>query len=175
MIGHASMECGASYISWWPDLTEYRSPGGDSRPVSGNANTWLIDISDPVRGEGCYPHFTSSPIKGLDEANVGDWWNDFRTRLSSRWFMNKTNCSWAVLTGLMVGGAGQDWVFKNFFERLSDPPSPVDCKTAADILTGKTEGALNFIKRYTLAQVVNPLANAVAYRTAILGYLKEGS
>ncbi len=166
MVGHAAMHAGATYISWWPNLDLY-AQYGNSQPVPGQANTWDTDVNDAVRGEGRAPEYRSPPLGGLDEAAIAGWWDTFRTQNSSRWTMDSTNCAWVVLAALEKGGADSDWIFANFIKRLYYPPSPVDCRTAAELIAGRKDGALNTISRYVQGQILNPLANATTYVQAI--------
>jgi hypothetical protein len=174
MIGHASMHADSTYISWWPNSEAYRRYG-NSKPIPGVANTFVTDLQDKALGEGKKPDYTSAPISGLDTKAIREWWMKFKIQKSSTWSMDNQNCSWVVMIALKVGGADRDWVFSQFFSRLSYPVSPIDCRTAAELLSGRSEGAINTIARYARAKIVNPLSNFGVYGQSVAGHIAKSS
>jgi len=128
--GHAAMQCGAHYISWWPE-DRGRVPSGMSR-----AAVQLLGARTPTALRSVY---AASPIRnrtladdeldegnrqlgvrrradrsilidGLDESAIRDWWRGFGLdggRLPGplpAWHTTKRNCSTVVAQALQVGG-----------------------------------------------------------------------
>jgi hypothetical protein len=117
--GHASMQVGHNYISWWP-----QHPG--QVPSKLHPNIYQSHpfrdrtFADDVEGEkGRQPDHTIR-IDGLDEEAIKDWWQSFGLSRDGvpfqgplqSWSTLDRNCSTVVATGLRIGGgdAHSDWL-----------------------------------------------------------------
>ena len=103
--GHASMQVGLNYISWWRDTTVEPPKSWSSHPIRDRR------FADDVSDEESQPNHRIS-INGLDEEAITDWWQSFGLmRKGVRYFgpllpwdALKLNCSTVVATALRIGG-----------------------------------------------------------------------
>ncbi|MGU7843781.1 hypothetical protein ACV22V_30490 [Burkholderia sp. AW33-5] len=109
--GHASMEVGSTYISWWP-RPEGTKTGLRLLPQIYAAHPWRDQrFEDDKEYEGRGPDQTVN-LNGLNERAIKDWWQSFglmRDRVAyegpmQAWQTLKMNCSTVVATGLTKGG-----------------------------------------------------------------------
>ena len=172
MIGHAAMESGGDYISWWPEEAAYAAAASEYTPMTGASHTLLEDL-DPEVGEGRAPDFRIGPIRDLDTGAIKTWWDAFRVDPASTWSLDGSNCSWVVMAALWAGGANKYWPFRRFFEAMigggatgSLPVSPYDCVTGARILVGQYDWSIPQLGQYTYRRMANGLGNAYYYGAA---------
>ncbi len=111
--GHASMQVGQTYISWWPE-----KPG--QVPSKIHTNVYASNpfrnrsYAEDVRDEGQPPDHVV-PIHGLDENAIKDWWQSFGLTRDGvlyqgplqSWDTLKRNCSNVVVIALKKGGGDQ--------------------------------------------------------------------
>jgi hypothetical protein len=107
--GHASMEVGRDYISWWPEAAgRSQSKISDdlfsAHPIMGRR------LEDDIRDEGGSPDRTII-IAGLDEARIRAWWHRIAPWAAGRqgppslaWSTLRWNCSKVVASALKEGG-----------------------------------------------------------------------
>jgi hypothetical protein len=111
--GHASMQCGDKYISWWPEPYN-RVPRTKVAPQIYDAHPFVLRrFEDDVRDEGMRPDWTIR-IDGLDEENIKGWWKSFNPQAhdmygppSAPWSTITSNCSKIVAMALDEGGGAQ--------------------------------------------------------------------
>jgi hypothetical protein len=111
--GHASMQCGDKYISWWPEPYN-RVPQTKLAPQIYDAHPFVLrKFEDDVRDEGMRPDWTIR-INGLDEEAIKGWWQGFNPQAhdmygppSAPWNTVSTNCAKIVATALDQGGGRQ--------------------------------------------------------------------
>jgi len=108
--GHASMQVGHTYISWWPE-----EPGQVSSKIHPNIYASHPfrnrTYNDDVRAERQQPDQVIH-IEGLDENAIKDWWQSFGLTRDGifyqgplqSWETLKRNCSNVVATALKKGG-----------------------------------------------------------------------
>lgn len=111
--GHASMEVGNTYISWWP-RPEGQTKTGRLRllPQIFAAHPYRDqDLGDDEGFEQRSPDHTVC-LKKLDEQAIRNWWQSFGLRRDGimyegplqAWRTLEMNCSTVVATGLTIGG-----------------------------------------------------------------------
>jgi hypothetical protein len=108
--GHASMQCGDKYISWWPEPAP-RVPRTKIAPQIYDAHPFVLRrFEDDVRDEGMRPDWTIR-IQGLDEEAIKGWWKSFNPQAhdmygppSAPWSTITSNCSKIVAMALDEGG-----------------------------------------------------------------------
>jgi hypothetical protein len=111
--GHASMQCGDKYISWWPEPYN-RVPRTKIAPQIYDAHPFVLrKFEDDVRDEGMRPDWTIR-IEGLDEEAIKGWWKGFNPQAhdmygppSAPWSTITSNCSKIVALALDAGGGQQ--------------------------------------------------------------------
>jgi hypothetical protein len=111
--GHASMQCGDKYISWWPEPTN-RVPWTKVAPQVYDAHPFIMRrFEDDARDEGIGPDWTIR-IEGLDEERIKGWWKSFNPQAhdmygppSAPWSTITSNCSKVVAMALDEGGGQQ--------------------------------------------------------------------
>ena len=111
--GHASMQCGDRYISWWPEPYN-RVPRTKVAPQIYDAHPFVLRrFEDDVRDEGMRPDWTIR-IEGLDEEAIRGWWKSFNPQAhdmygppSAPWSTITSNCSKIVAIALDEGGGRQ--------------------------------------------------------------------
>ena len=88
-VGHAAMQIGPEYISWWPatDGSRYLSTPTDDEAAEGKAADHVIDVF------------------GLDEPTMMNWWQGFKN--GNRYELISMNCSTVVGRALLAGGAAR--------------------------------------------------------------------
>ena len=110
--GHASMEVGSTYISWWPRLDGRTKTGPRLLPQIYAAHPYRDqDFGDDEHYEERGPDQTVC-LNSLDEKAIKDWWQSFGLRRDGvvfegplqAWRTLKMNCSTVVATGLTIGG-----------------------------------------------------------------------
>jgi hypothetical protein len=111
--GHASLEVGQTYISWWP-----AEPG--QVPSKLHENIYASHpfrnrtFDEDVAAEGQAPDHVIL-IDGLDEDAIKDWWQVFGLTRDGTvfegplpaWETLGQNCSTVVATALRIGGGDQ--------------------------------------------------------------------
>jgi hypothetical protein len=108
--GHASMQCGDKYISWWPEPYN-RVPRTKVAPQVYDAHPFVLRrFEDDVRDEGMRPDWTIR-IDGLDEEGIKGWWKGYNPQAhdmygppSAPWSTITSNCSKIVAMALDEGG-----------------------------------------------------------------------
>lgn len=113
--GHASMQCGDRYISWWPE------PGGRVPKLQKAPQVYdvhpFVDrtYNDDVRDEERAPDWTID-VPRLDEQKIKEWWAAFNPQAhgaygppSRPWSTLTWNCSTVVAEAITAGG-GADFV-----------------------------------------------------------------
>lgn len=119
--GHASMQVGADYISWWPDQNRQFKKAGAAVYQAGFIRGRTI--ADDIRAESSHPTVIQIPEKtaatqGLGAAAIVDWWRKFSMssggvllqgplEAGSLYHTVKKNCSTVVAIGLKTGGGNQ--------------------------------------------------------------------
>lgn len=92
-VGHAAMQAGSAYISWWPNRAD-----GWLGVYSGQAHgDWRQDKA----AEGAWPD-RLIPIPGLSDSRIQHWWE--REHHTGSWRLWRHNCSTVVAEALDVGG-----------------------------------------------------------------------
>lgn len=108
--GHAAMQVGQTYMSWWPEQPG-QVPSKVHRNIYASHPFRNRTYADDVRDEGQPPDHTIR-IDGLDENAIKDWWQSFGLTRDGvlfqgplqSWQTLKRNCSNVVATGLKKGG-----------------------------------------------------------------------
>jgi hypothetical protein len=108
--GHASMQCGDKYISWWPAPAP-RVPWNSKAPQIYDAHPFILRrFEDDVRDEEKRPDWTIR-VDGLDEERIKGWWQGYNPQAhdmygppSAPWSTVTTNCSKIVAIALDEGG-----------------------------------------------------------------------
>jgi len=111
--GHASMQCGDRYISWWPEPAP-RVTRTKVAPQIYDAHPFVLRrFEDDVRDEGMRPDWTIR-IEGLDEEGIKGWWKSFNPQAhdmygppSAPWSTITSNCSKIIAMALDEGGGRQ--------------------------------------------------------------------
>jgi hypothetical protein len=111
--GHASMQCGDKYMSWWPEPAP-RVPWTKAAPQIYDAHPFVLRrFEDDVRDEGMRPDWTIR-INGLDEERIKGWWKGYNPQAhdmygppSAPWSTITSNCSKIVAMALDEGGGQQ--------------------------------------------------------------------
>lgn len=110
--GHASMQVGCDYISWWPmavgrDRSKVHPDVYAAHPTPPRS---LAADTSPAGGEGTPPTHTIL-IRGLDETRIRNWWHRTFPWAAGRegppsipWSSLEWNCSKVVATALKEGG-----------------------------------------------------------------------
>ncbi len=107
--GHASMQVGNAYVSWWPMATGRVHSKAHSDVFAAHPRPPRFE--DDVRDEGGPPNHTIF-INGLDEMRIKLWWHRTFPWAASRlgpptipWSSLNWNCSKTVAVALKEGGA----------------------------------------------------------------------
>jgi len=117
--GHASMQVGTDYISWFPE--HFRSDVGlhvgMRQGIRWGGPSYANSMQEDLAIKGRRPDYASAPIRCLNEDKIRKWWTTIAPknntcRLSyskeenTHYDLARLNCSTIVLRGLLVGGAG---------------------------------------------------------------------
>ncbi len=146
--GHASLQCGAAYVSWWPAVPGH-APAGVSRAavrVLGRHTPQAlrsIYASVPIQrrrfehdvaDEGGQPD-QRIVLEGLDEAALTEWWRGFSLdggRLAGPprpWHTTELNCSTVVARALDAAGGER---YANWFHARNLIWTPRDVQRYAE-------------------------------------------
>lgn len=116
--GHASMQVGSTYVSWWP-AQPGQVPSKWHRQIYASVPFRGRSFAEDVRDEGQPPDHAIR-IAGLDEAAIQSWWRSFGLVQNGvalpgpllPWHMTKQNCSTVAARALRIGGGDEyaKWV-----------------------------------------------------------------
>lgn len=146
--GHAALQCGSAYVSWWPAIPG-QVPSGVSRTavslLGQRTPTALRSVyasvpirarrfDQDVRDEGGQPDHRIT-LDGLDEGAITDWWRAFSLdegRLHGPlqpWHTTQLNCSTVVARGLERGGGDR---YASWFHARNVIWTPTDVQRYAE-------------------------------------------
>lgn len=108
--GHASMQVGSTYISWWPEHPG-QVPSGLHKNIYSSYPIRNRTFGADVEAEKSAPDHIIS-INGLNERAVLDWWQSFGLARGNveyqgpllPWSTLDGNCSTIIAKALRVGG-----------------------------------------------------------------------
>lgn len=125
--GHASVQVGSQYISWWPE--QGRSDFG----LKMKNNNFLVEgasyantMAEDKKSEKRNPDYDSAPIKCLDEKKILDWWGTIRPKNNVcavsyskdeniYYDLARLSCATIVMRALLIGGGNN----------VIEPPIPM--------------------------------------------------
>ncbi len=87
-------------------------------------------FEDDVRDEGMDPD-VQIKIKGLNEAKIKAWWNDFKK--NNKWESLGQNCAWVTINALIRGA---DKLPQDYWRAYAMPHTPNDAERFAKMVQG---------------------------------------
>ncbi len=97
-VGHASLQVGSDYISYWPDEGVGKK---DVKKKASQAPAYMTHYLDDVRAES-NKHAITVILNGLDEEAILDYWTKIRSD-GIRYQLKNHNCSHVVAACLYEG------------------------------------------------------------------------
>jgi hypothetical protein len=148
--GHASMQCGSLYLTWWPTVSLVSPAELPDRDRSFQSIPFR-KFEDDQREEGRSPD-VSVEVRGLDESRIANWW---RRQTNSRhadsvwddairpWTEFGWNSVRLIATCLDVGSASATARPKTFLERIEEIEGRSPIWTAVALR--------NYIRRFSVS------------------------
>lgn len=165
-LGHASMQVGPEYMSWWPgEPRDYTISGkvplysaphvfkqsfADDKYLEGQDDKNSPNVEKPPKD----PDHTI-PLQHLDEQRILHWWATF-SQPGHSWTTLGQNCSTTVGRALMVGG-GDDYAegISGWWKSWNTVWTPKNVLSYANSISkglhslGSRHFAINFVRRFT--------------------------
>lgn len=156
--GHAAVQVGKTYISWWPE--HYRSDVGlgfSGAQLGWGGPSYSNSMREDRQHKQRYPDYASAPIQCLDEAEIHKWWESVRPKNNYcqatyskteniHYDLARLSCATIALRALLAGGAA----------KISPPPVPLIAAALKGVASLMGVGG-GLLAEYILGEGISPM------------------